>query len=55
MKYLLACLVIPTVHILFVVALTLFALYLCVDSLLGRMKREKISDGIELFTGRHDH
>ena len=46
MKYLLACLVIPTVHILFVVAFMLFALYFGVGNLLGRMKQEKISDRI---------
>lgn len=44
MKYLLACLVIPTVHILFVVAFMLGALYFGVSSLLERAKREDISD-----------
>ena len=46
MKYLLACLVIPTAQLLFVVAFMLGALYFGVDYLLGRMKREKISDRI---------
>ena len=52
MKYLLACLVIPTAHILFVVAFLLGALYFGADYLLARMKQEKINDGSQLFTGR---
>ena len=44
MKYLFACLVIPTVHILFVVAFLLGALYFGMTSLLDRAKREKIRD-----------
>ena len=46
MKYLLACLVIPTVHILFVVAFMLGALYFGMASLLDRMKQENTSDRI---------
>ncbi len=44
MKYLLACLVILTVHVLFVVAFMLGALYFGMANLLDRAKREKISD-----------
>ena len=44
MKYLFACLIIPTVHVLFVVAFMFGALYFGVANLLDRAKREKISD-----------
>lgn len=43
MKYLFACLIIPTVQTLFIVAILLGALYFCVESLLDRMKAKKIS------------
>lgn len=43
MKYLFACLIIPTVQTLFVVAIVLGALYFGMENLLGRMKTEKIS------------
>jgi len=44
MKYLFACLVIPTVQVLFVVAFMLGALYFGMARLLDRAKREKIRD-----------
>jgi len=43
MKYLFACLIIPTVQTLFVVAIVLGALYFGMENLLGRVKAEKIS------------
>lgn len=43
MKYLLACLIIPTVQTLFVVAIVLGALYFGTEKLLAQMKMKKIS------------
>jgi hypothetical protein len=43
MKYLLACLIIPAVQILFVVAVALGALLLGMGNLLGRIRSKKIS------------
>lgn len=44
MKYLFACLIIPTVQILFVVAFMLGALCFGMNNLLERMKQKKFRD-----------
>ena len=54
MKYLLACLVIPTAHILFVAVFLLGALCFGMASLMSRMKRERTSGRVQQFTGRRN-
>jgi len=44
MKYLFACLLIPSVQIVFVLAFAVFALCIGVSTLIGKLKPSKISD-----------
>ena len=44
MKYLFACLVIPSVQILFILAFTVFALSIGISTVIGKLKPGKISD-----------
>ena len=48
MKYLLACLVIPTALMLFIVAIALGTLLFGAGNLLGRLKTEKIPTKSEI-------